>query len=125
MNIIVGSFIFLLVLSIGLIVPILIGVYVYRDANRRGMNALMWTLIALFAPSLIGFIIYLLVRSSYSDLECPKCGTTTSRLISSRGVAHLGHTVQSGSTGAEQFGQNGRSLAPHFGQRTYSSLMAV
>ncbi len=76
MNIIVGSFIFLLVLSIGLIVPILIGVYVYRDANRRRMNAMMWTLIALFAPSLIGFIIYLLVRSSYSDLECPKCRTT-------------------------------------------------
>ena len=76
MNIIVGSFISLIVLSIGLIVPILIGVYVYRDANRRGMNAVMWTLIALLAPSMLGFIIYLLVRSSYSDLECPKCGTT-------------------------------------------------
>ena len=76
MNIIVGSFISLIVLSIGLIVPILIGVYVYRDANRRGMNAVMWTLIALIAPSLLGFIIYLLVRSSYSDMECPKCGTT-------------------------------------------------
>lgn len=76
MNIIVGSFISLIVLSIGLIVPILIGVYVYRDANRRGMNAVMWTLIALLAPSLLGFIIYLLVRSSYSDLECPRCGTT-------------------------------------------------
>lgn len=76
MNIIVGSFISLIILSIGLIVPILIGVYVYRDANRRGMNALMWTLIALLAPSMLGFIIYLLVRSSYSDLECPKCGTT-------------------------------------------------
>lgn len=65
----------LLLLSIVLIVPILIGVYVYRDATRRGMNAVVWTLIALFAPSLIGFIIYLLVRSSYSDLECPRCQT--------------------------------------------------
>ena len=66
---ILGSFIFLIVLLIGLLVPILIGVYVYRDANRRGMNAVMWTLIALIAPSLLGFIIYLLVRSSYSNLN--------------------------------------------------------
>ncbi|MBO5126971.1 MAG: zinc ribbon domain-containing protein [Clostridia bacterium] len=76
MNIIWSIFNLLILLSVFLIVPILIGVYVYRDATRRGMNALVWTLITLFAPSLIGFIIYLLVRSNYSDLECPKCGTT-------------------------------------------------
>lgn len=76
MNIIWGGFVSLIFLSAVLIVPILIGVYVYRDAKRRGMNALVWTLIALFAPSLIGFIIYLLVRNSYSDLECPCCQTT-------------------------------------------------
>ena len=64
MNIIWGGFVSLIFLSAVLIVPILIGVYVYRDAKRRGMNALVWTLIALFAPSLIGFIIYLLVRNS-------------------------------------------------------------
>ena len=58
-----------------LTVPVLIGVYVYRDAKRRGMNAALWTLIAVFAPSLIGFIIYLLVRGSYSDLKCPRCDT--------------------------------------------------
>ena len=75
MNIIWSIFNLLILLSVFLIVPILIGVYVYRDANRRGMNALVWTLIALFAPSLIGFIIYLLVRSGYSDLECPRCQT--------------------------------------------------
>lgn len=56
-------------------IPILIGVYVYRDATRRGMNALLWTLIAVFAPSLIGFIIYLIIRGNYSDLKCLRCGT--------------------------------------------------
>ena len=76
MNIIWGAFVSLIFFSAILIVPILIGVYVYRDASRRGMNAVMWTLIALIAPSLLGFIIYLLVRSSYSDMECPRCGTT-------------------------------------------------
>ncbi len=53
--------------------PIIIGVYVYRDADRRGMNAILWALVAALAPSLIGFIIYLLVRGSYSNLRCPSC----------------------------------------------------
>lgn len=60
-------------LCVILFVPVLIGVYVYRDANRRGMNAAMWTLIAILAPSLIGFIIYLLVRGNYSNMKCPRC----------------------------------------------------
>ncbi|MGN0505229.1 MAG: zinc ribbon domain-containing protein [Lachnospiraceae bacterium] len=62
-----------LILFLG--IPILIGVYVYRDAKSRGMNAVLWTLIALFAPSFIGLIIYLLIRGSYSDLKCPICNT--------------------------------------------------
>lgn len=56
-----------------LVIPVLIGVYVYRDANRRNMNAVLWTLIAILAPSLIGFIIYLLVRGNYSNMRCPQC----------------------------------------------------
>ena len=58
-----------------LVLPVLVGVYVYRDAKRRKMNAALWTLIAILAPSLIGFIIYLLVRGNYSNLKCPRCGT--------------------------------------------------
>lgn len=58
------------------LLPLLIGVYVYRDSKRRGMNAALWTLIAILAPSLIGFIIYLLVRGNYSNLKCPRCDTT-------------------------------------------------
>lgn len=69
--IVILPILFLLVLGI----PILIGVYVYRDASKRGMNALLWALVAIFAPSLIGLIIYLLVRGNYSDMTCPKCAT--------------------------------------------------
>lgn len=54
-------------------IPILVAVYVYRDANKRGMNALLWMLIALLTPSLLGLIIYLLVRNNHSDLKCPNC----------------------------------------------------
>lgn len=57
---------------------VLIGVYVFKDARRRGMNAALWTLIAILAPSLIGFIIYLLVRGNYTNMNCPKCDTKIS-----------------------------------------------
>ena len=69
-----GASIALLVsLTILVGIPVLIGVYVYRDAVQRGMNAALWTLIAVLGPAFIGFIVYLLVRGSYSDLKCPSC----------------------------------------------------
>ena len=64
-----------MLMIIVILLPLLVGVYVYRDAKRRGMNAVLWTLIAILAPSLIGFIIYLLVRGNYSNLKCPRCDT--------------------------------------------------
>lgn len=57
-----------------LLIPVFIGVYVYRDAKSRRMSAVAWTLIAVFAPALVGFIIYLLVRGGRPDLECSRCG---------------------------------------------------
>lgn len=72
-----GAFIpmilFLLVMIIIVGIEVLIGVYVYKDANSRGMNGVLWTLIAIFAPYLVGFIIYLLVRGRHSNLNCPQC----------------------------------------------------
>ena len=70
----IRTVIFSLVVLVALLtIPVMIGVYVYRDAKRRGMNAMAWTLIAVAAPVLIGFIIYLLIRGNYSDLQCPQC----------------------------------------------------
>lgn len=63
----------LIVMAVIISLPIMIAVYVYRDANRRGMNAILWALVAAIAPALIGLIVYLLVRGNYSDLRCPKC----------------------------------------------------
>ncbi len=68
-----ASFYLIFVVALFLVLPILIGVYVYRDANSRGMNAALWTLIAALAPSGIGLIIYLVVRSDYNSFECPNC----------------------------------------------------
>lgn len=56
-------------------VPLTLGVYVYRDAKRRGMNAALWALAAALIPVFIGFAIYLLVRRKEGDTEweCPVC----------------------------------------------------
>lgn len=62
-------------LAVIIVIPFIVGVYVYRDANRRGMNAMLWALVAALAPSLIGLIVYLLVRGNYRDLRCPECDT--------------------------------------------------
>jgi ABC-type tungstate transport system substrate-binding protein len=59
----------LIVMAVLITVPVLMGVYVYRDAGRRNMNAAIWTLIALFAPLFTGFIVYLLVRRKAEATE--------------------------------------------------------
>ena len=63
----------LIVVALAACLPFVLGVYVYRDAARRGMNAILWALVAVLAPSLIGLLVYLLVRGNYSDLRCPRC----------------------------------------------------
>jgi amino acid transporter len=49
--------------------------YVYRDAKRRDMNSLLWTLLVILllpAWGVIGFIIYFLVREPL-PYPCPRC----------------------------------------------------
>lgn len=71
--------IYIIFLTIIIGIPALIGVYVYRDAKRRNMNAPLWALIAILAPSLIGFLIYLFVRGNYDNLQCGSCGTVITK----------------------------------------------
>ena len=54
-------------------IVILLYGYVYRDAQRRGMNAVGWLLVVIFIPNAIGFIIYFLMRSDIVG-KCPQCG---------------------------------------------------
>ncbi len=68
-----ASISFSLFLLIMIILTILIGVFVYKDSKRRGINPVLWTLIAIIAPCFIGLIIYLLVRTQYYEAKCPKC----------------------------------------------------
>lgn len=55
-------------------------VWVYRDAERRGMNGILWALLV-FIGNLIGLLIYLIVRngpvtspaSPGTSQPCPQC----------------------------------------------------
>jgi double zinc ribbon protein len=47
--------------------------YVYVDAQRRGMKAILWLLLAILVPDLIGVVIYFLLREPL-PLRCPQCG---------------------------------------------------
>jgi len=46
--------------------------YVNKDAGLRGMNRTLWTLVVIFVPNAIGFILYFLLRRPIR-VECPKC----------------------------------------------------
>ncbi len=57
-------------------VPILVGVLVYQDAKRRGMDTILWALVAALVPGLIGLIVYLVVCRSRPSERCAACGAT-------------------------------------------------
>jgi|GEM_PF-3034202 len=65
--------------------------YVYGDSKRRGMNPTLWTLVVIFVPNFIGFIIYFLVREPIQG-RCPACEQS----VSTKAVfcPHCGHALQ-------------------------------
>ena len=73
----------LLFICLNLLIPVCIGVYVYRDARDRGMEPVLWTVVAVLIPSFIGLIIYLVARTKYSVLRCARCGAVASYTVRS------------------------------------------
>ena len=65
----------MIVLVLIILLPFIVGFFVYRDARQRNMNAILWALVAALAPAFIGLIVYLLVRGNYMNLRCPQCST--------------------------------------------------
>jgi hypothetical protein len=64
--------------SLALATMIFLLAYVNRDASRRGMNSVLWTILAIIllpAWGFIGFVIYFLMREPL-PYPCPQCGTT-------------------------------------------------
>jgi Double zinc ribbon len=50
---------------------LLIG-YINRDAGRRGMSRLGWTLLAILIPNALGIVLYFVLRKPRT-LNCPQC----------------------------------------------------
>ena len=61
---------FLIAAMVTLVIPITVGVLVYRDADKRvDCNPWLWALIAALAPSFVGLIIYLIIRGDFALKE--------------------------------------------------------
>ena len=52
---------------------VLLGIWTYRDAQNKGMNGILWTVVVLLVPSLIGLIVYLIVRMDNQKVVCSNC----------------------------------------------------
>jgi zinc-ribbon domain/Phospholipase_D-nuclease N-terminal len=51
--------------------------YVYADARQRAMPPVLWTLVALLIPNLLGFLLYFAIRRPLT-VACPSCGQPSS-----------------------------------------------
>jgi len=47
--------------------------YINRDAKRRGMSPILWTLVAILIPNGLGILLYFILRQPRSS-GCPQCG---------------------------------------------------
>ncbi len=72
----------LLIMLLALTIAVCLGVWTYRDAKARGLEAGVWTAVVVLVPSFIGLLLYLLVgrrgsRDAPRMVACPSCGAKT------------------------------------------------
>ena len=105
-----------------LILWIAVVVWVYRDAEERGMNGVLWGLLV-FIGSIIGLLIYLIVRSDAitdnkrvsPDQACPNCQKPTgSDFIF---CPYCGKKMQFTCSQCDQPVKEGWKVCPHCGEK--------
>jgi len=59
---------------------VFLGIWTYKDAKSRGLNAPLWTLIVILASRspVLGLLIYILIGRRESKITCPECTEKTS-----------------------------------------------
>jgi flagellar basal body-associated protein FliL len=62
-------------LMIGAVIGL--GVWTYRDAKARGLEAGLWTAIVVAIPNFIGLLVYFLVGRKQQQVLCSACGRET------------------------------------------------
>lgn len=93
MNIAIGIIFFVVIFLLIFLMTALIGIFVYKDAKKRGLNPLLWATIAILVPSCIGLIIYLVIRGEHSVRSCPKCGKNVESVYTA--CPHCGQMLKS------------------------------
>jgi len=76
-----GAMVCLVIPIVWFIIWLLVGIWVYKDAEKRGKSGVLWLIIVLLL-GLLGIIIWLVVRppigggkpAAASDRKCPNCG---------------------------------------------------
>jgi len=71
---------------------IFLGIWTYKDAKSRGLNAPLWTLIVILGSNtMLGLLLYILIGRRESKIICPECSEKTS----SKAVYcdHCGRTI--------------------------------
>lgn len=63
-----------LLMGVVIVFYVLLVSYVNRDAKRRGMSPILWTIVVIFIPNALGFILYFVLRQPLRDV-CPQCGS--------------------------------------------------
>jgi hypothetical protein len=63
-----------LLLGVVLAIYLLLIGYINGDAKRRGMSPILWTIVAIVIPNMLGIILYFLLRQPLQSV-CPQCGS--------------------------------------------------
>lgn len=59
--------------AIAVSIVVLFYSYIWADAKRRGMSPVLWLLVSILVPYVIGAILYFVVREPL-PMDCPQCG---------------------------------------------------
>lgn len=116
---------FFLVSFILMIIWIFVIIWVYRDAEKRGMNGVLWALLVLIG-SIIGLLIYLIIRSdsvpqhtpSQATPCCPQCSQAVGANFTY--CAHCGTKLQGKCPACQQPVEPNWKVCPLCGEKLTS-----
>jgi len=104
------------------VIWILVIIWVYRDAERRGMNGVLWALLV-FIGNLVGLLIYLILRSDSARgapveraiRTCPKCQKSVSPAFVY--CPHCGASMQNDCPSCGKKVEEEWIVCPHCGEK--------
>jgi len=126
----VGPFMPILPFSFLMLIWIFVVIWIYRDAQRRGMNGALWALLVFFG-NLIGLLIYLIVRSdrplliaeNRPTLTCPSCR----KIVAQNYIycPHCGKSLRSVCAACGKQVEPGWKACPHCGATLHSDQQQI